>query len=65
MSEPKNLFHLGLKDQESIVELTIRACSPEMAVKIYESLELWLIELQRIDLENDWQQDDNPDGNQG
>ncbi|MEH2079912.1 MAG: hypothetical protein V7K89_07815 [Nostoc sp.] len=42
MPKPRNFFHLGLNELENIVKLTIRASSAEMAVKIYELLELSL-----------------------
>ncbi|MDZ8023578.1 MAG: hypothetical protein RMX97_02615 [Nostoc sp. DedQUE11] len=65
MPRPKKIFvHLGLKEQENIVEMTIRTSSTELAAKIYESLELALLAMKRHDLEVDWQHD-NPDLDQG
>nr|WP_322714632.1 hypothetical protein [Nostoc sp. ChiSLP03a]MDZ8215882.1 hypothetical protein [Nostoc sp. ChiSLP03a] len=65
MSEPKNIFvNLGLNEQENIVQLTIRASSPELAAKVYESLEFWLMQAKRDDLELEWQIDNDPDTNQ-
>jgi len=48
----KNLFRLGLNDKKNIVDLRIHATSAEVAVKIYEQLELWLIKAHEVDLEN-------------
>ncbi|MDZ8070893.1 MAG: hypothetical protein RMY64_35645 [Nostoc sp. DedQUE08] len=65
MPRPKNIFvNLGLNEQENIVQLTVRTSSAELALKVYNSLEFWLIEAKRDDLELDWEIDNNPDANQ-
>ncbi|MBN4004758.1 hypothetical protein [Nostoc sp. LPT] len=65
MPRPKNIHvHLGLNDQENIVQLTVRTTNAELALKVYQSLEFWLIQAKRDDLEGDWEIDNNPDANQ-
>lgn len=65
MPRPKNLnVNLGLNDRENIVQLTVRASSRELALKVYNSLEFWLLQAKRDDLVLDWEIDNNPDANQ-
>ena len=61
MARPKNNFYtLRLSEDETTVELIVTASSKERAIQLYEQIEQLLIELTRVDLELDWQ-DDNPD----
>ncbi|ALF51862.1 hypothetical protein ACX27_01785 [Nostoc piscinale CENA21] len=61
MARPKNNhFCLRLSEDKTVVELIVKTASPEQAIELYDKLEQVLIELTRVDLELDWQ-DDNPD----
>ncbi|MBE9210227.1 hypothetical protein IQ244_29240 [Nostoc sp. LEGE 06077] len=61
MGRPRtNHVRLTLSEDEMTVELTVRTSSRERAIEFYEKIEQALIELMRLDLEVDWQQD-NPD----
>jgi hypothetical protein len=53
MNKPKNnLFSLRLGKDQTNIELTILASSPEKAVKIYDKLEQILIDLTRANLDD-------------
>lgn len=52
----KNRISIGLRGRE--IDFHIIATSEEMAMKIYESIERAVIEIIRIDLESEWERDD-------
>lgn len=54
-----NRLRLTLSEDQTIVQLTVQASSPEKAMEYYVALERLLVELTRADLKLDWRQD-NP-----
>lgn len=53
--DQKNEFNLYLTGPDKTeVVLQVKTCSPEAASKIYEGLEALLLNILRIDLENEW-----------
>ncbi|MEH2214371.1 hypothetical protein [Nostoc sp.] len=64
MPRPKNNhFRLALSEDKTVVQLTVSASSLEKAIELYEKLEQAILEMMRVDLELDWQED-NPDTSQ-
>ena len=58
MTRPKNNhFCLTLSEDKTVVQLTVSASSPEKAIEFYDLLEKALLELMRVDLELDWEED--------
>ncbi|MEH1817300.1 MAG: hypothetical protein V7L09_33555 [Nostoc sp.] len=62
MTRPKNNhFRLVLSEDKTVVQLTVKASSPEKAIELYQKLEQAILEMMRVDLEVDWQEDNPPD----
>ena len=55
-----NHFRLALSEDKTVVQLTISASSPEKAIELYEGIEQVIIQMMRVDLELDWEEE-NPD----
>ncbi|MDZ8227026.1 hypothetical protein [Nostoc sp. ChiVER01] len=61
MTRPKNNnFRLTLSEDKTLVQLTVKVSSPEKAAELYEGLEQVIIQMMRVDLELDWEED-HPD----
>lgn len=55
MTKKNNIF-MGLNGKK--IDISIEATSEERAQEMYRAIEKYLIEVLRVDLENEWERDD-------